>query len=216
MLYWTRKRCRLRACAAPPGGERGYDGRSESSGRERPASQYAGAAGSDAPHDAALCTDGGGVLPAVLSHRWRLFPLCRRFQQPADQLLPLHERLHQGGELPRRHGRCGPEHLLVGHRPRQRCDERLLLLSVRLSLLLAVAYLPPELAALPHGAPAHPQVRGGGRRRIPLPLPLRPPHRLCDAGRLPICVLGLQRLQCLFQPLCGCGGPLPVDALGAG
>ena len=56
-------------------------------------------------------------------------------------------------------------------------------------------------------------VAGGGAYRY---LPLRPPHRLCDAGRLPVCILGLQRLQCLFQPLCGCGGPLPVDALGAG
>ena len=42
------------------------------------------------------------------------FPLCRRFQQPADQLLPLHERLSQGGRLPRRIRRR-EEYLFLGN-----------------------------------------------------------------------------------------------------
>ena len=52
------------------------------------------------------------------------------------------------------------QHLLVGHRPWQRGDERLLLLPVRLAVLLAVgACCPQKLAALPDGAAAGAQVR---------------------------------------------------------
>ena len=109
-----------------------------------------------------------------------------------------------------------PQHLLLGHRPGQRRDERLLILPVRFALLLAVPHLPPELAALPHGAAAGAEICRGGRRRLPLPLPLCPPLRSRGAGRLPVCLLGFQHLQCLLQPLYRRGGPLPVDALGAG
>ena len=203
-------------CRPSGRGKRIDNGRFKKSGRKCPAAQYAGAAGPDAPHHAALCADGGDILPAVLYHRRRIFPLRGRFQQPADQLLPLHERLHQGGRLPGRHGRRGPQHLLLGHRPGQRRDERLLVLPVRFALLLAVPHLPPELAALPHGAAAGAEICRGGRRRLPLPLPLCPPLRPRGAGCLPVCLLGFQHLQCLLQPLYRRGGPLPVDALGAG
>ena len=103
-----------------------------------------------------LCAPHGGpVLSAVLYHRRRLFPLCRRFQQPADQLLPVYERLYQGRGLP---GQRSPsvhrKYLLVGYRPWQRRDERLFVLPVRLAVLLVLAAASAGVAALPHGAAA--------------------------------------------------------------
>ena len=160
--------------------------------------------------------DGGAVLSAVLSHRRRFFPLRRRFQQPADQLLPLYERLRQGCRLP---GQCihhGAQHLFVGHRPWQRRHERLLVLPVRFAVLLVLAALPAKLAALPDGAASGAQVCRGGRRCISVSAPLRQKHRLRCAGCGAVCLLRLYSVQRVLQPLCGCGGAVPVPAVVAG
>ena len=53
-------------------------------------------------------------------------------------------------------------------------------------------HLPPELAALPHGAAAGAQVCRGGRRRVPATCcRYVRRYRLRGAGRLPVCLLGL-------------------------
>ena len=163
-----------------------------------------------------MCPHGGPVLSAVLYHRRRLFPLCRRFQQPADQLLPLYERLYQGRRLPGQCVHLGAQYLLMGYRPRQRRDERLFVLPVRLAVLLVLAALPAGVAALPHGAAAGAQVCRGGRRCVPVSAPLRQKYRLRRAGSLSVYLLRLYGIQCVLQPLCRCGGAVPVSAVVAG
>ena len=79
------------------------------------------------------------------------------------------------------------------------------------SLLFPQNWLP-----LPHGAAAGAQVRGGGRRRVSVPAPLRQRPELCGAGRGPLRLFGLGAVQHLLQPLHRCAGPLPLDALGTG
>ena len=150
----------------------------------------------------AVRPDGGAVLPAVLHSGRRLFPLCWRFQQPADQLLPVYERLCQGAGLPGQPaGRGGVQYVLLGHGPGQRCHERLFVLPVRLAVFLVLADLPAAVAALPDGAAAGAQVCRGGRRRVPLPAPLCAEREFCGAGGLPVYVFRLFGLQHLLQPL---------------
>ena len=156
-------------------------------------------------------------FPAVLHHGRRIFPLCRRLQQPADQLLPLYERFPERGGLPGQHlCRGTPQHLFLGDRPGQRRYERLFILPVRLALLLVLATVPAAVAALPDGAAAGAQVRRGGRRCVPVPEALRQELGLRRAGCLPVCTVRLCGVQRVLQPLCGCGGPVPVPAVGAG
>ena len=72
------------------------------------------------------------------------------------------------------------------------------------------------LEQIPHGAAAGAQVCRCGRRCIPVSAPLRQKYRLRCAGSLPVYLLRLYGIQCVLQPLCRCGGAVPVSAVVAG
>ena len=74
----------------------------------------------------------------------------------------------------------------------------------------------PQVAALPHGTAAGAQVCRGGRRCVPVSAPLRQKYRLRRAGSLSVYLLRLYGIQCVLQPLCRCGGAVPVSAVVAG
>ena len=150
---------------------------------------------------------GGSAGVFAFLHRGRRhLSLRRRLQQPANTLLLLRQRVHK---VRRRH-------LQLGHRPWQRFLEQLFLLSGGQPLLLAQPALPGGVAALSDGPHAGAQVRGGGRRRVSLDPPLGQGPQHGRAGGLPLRLLGFHRLQRVLQPLCGCGGPVPLSALDAG
>ena len=84
-----------------------------------------------------------------------------------------------------------------------------------LSVLLPQSWLPymmVPLLVLKFG------VAGGGVNalRVSVSAPLRQKRELRGAGCLPVCAFRLCGVQCVLQPLCGCGGAVPLSALGAG
>ena len=134
-----------------------------------------------------------------------LFPLLRRLQQPVHLLYPVRQRLCEGGRQ-----------LELGHRYGQRLCEQLLLLSAGLTFLLAQLYPARLLAALPDGADALPEIRGGRRRRLFMGAPVRQAAESGGHRRMPVRLFRLYHLQHLFLHLCGRHRPVPVPALGAG
>ena len=161
---------------------------------------------------ARLCTllfHGGAAVCAPL-HRGcrrgrRVLPLRGGLQRPADQLLPVRQRLCQKRRV-----------VQLGHRPGQRVCQFLLVLPAGQSVLLAVHGRACAAHAVGHGAAALPENGRCGRRRVSLGAPLGAGRDLEHAGGLPVCVFRVQHLQHLFQPLSGRCGAVSVHVGRAG
>ena len=81
---------------------------------------------------------------------------------------------------------------------------------------MAEPAVPGGMDALPDGAHALFEICRGGRGRLPVDAPLHPQGEHGGAGRLHVCLFRLHSVQRVLQPLCGCGGAVPLSALGAG